>query len=175
MASVKITGLKGAQDRIKKEFERIRRDPELLTDIAITCKEDMINNARAGRGPDGKQFKPITRRWYDRRNSLLKNNTPGEMFLFSMRSNLTFTGELLSRGIKAFIYPTRAFIEIKADGKHSGYRTSKGVTKSVDNSKIIDGNAKNGRKFLYVREALKRRINVLTKRFIRRLISNKKY
>jgi hypothetical protein len=175
MAYVKIKGIDKVSKNIKQEFDRIRKDPELLSEIALISKDDMVKNARAGRGPDKTKFKDVSYSWYTRRLALSKYNNTSEFFPLGLQSKLSFTGNLLSRGIKAFIYPNKGIVEVKADGVHPGYRTKSGRTKPVEYDKIVNGNRKSGRDFLYVSDGLVKRINVLTKRFIRRLISKKKF
>lgn len=175
MASVKFKGFPAVRDKIKEEFEKIRKDPELLRTIADASQKDIVGFTRSGKSPkDRKTFDGLSESWYKKRDYLLKYNSPGEYFLYSLKSNLTFTGKLLE-SIKFKIVPSQGEVVIEPEGNHDGYKTKSGRTKSIPNKKLVGYLASQGREFLFVSDALRKRINVLTKAFIRRMILKKKF
>lgn len=177
MASVKIKNIANVKERIRREFSRIKSDPKLLTEIADVVVADIVGNARAGKGTDLKPLglQPLSESWVKTRAYLGKFNRTGEFFLgyASRKSNVTFTGKLLE-SIKAKISTQNAQVEIYADGMHPGYRTGSGQSKSFKNSDLVNWLEGKGYVFMTVSDRLRKRVNVLTKRFIRNLIRTKK-
>lgn len=176
MAYVKFKNIPNVKERIQREFKRIKTDPRLLREIGQVCVENIVGYARAGRTPGTTKksgsFPYLSIEWLLKRDYLLKHNTPSEFFLGSFKSNLTFTGKLLeSVGFK--VDAPNGLVKVDVDGNHHGYKTGSGRGDSVPNKTIVEGLEKRGFVFLVVSDQLRKRVNVLTKRFIRKLIRDK--
>lgn len=178
MAKVKIKGVENVTKRIKENFEKIRKDPQLLAEIAVVMQEEMLGQARSGvqASQKGKsKFPSLSDSWIVTREYLSKFNArDGQYFAGGKTSNLTFTGALLSHGTKKRIEASSGTAIVEANsGNHPGYKTAHGHTKGPSYANLIKWQAASGRRFLVVSDRLISRINVLTKRFVRKLIVTK--
>lgn len=174
MAKVTIGNLNNIKEEIRREFSRIKSDPKLLVQIGEVCVSDIVGYARSGKDPsDASQFPGLSESWVEQRSDLRKYNSTSEYFKDDSKSRLSFTGKLLE-SITYSINQAGAFVRVFAKGQHPGYKTKNGRTDSISNEKLVEYQAAQGRSFLNVSDRLRRRINVLTKRFIRELIKTRR-
>lgn len=168
MAKVSIKGIPELKKNIEKTFDQIRKDPQLLAQIATVTKDNILGYARSGKNPETKKaFPSLSDSWLEKREYLKRYNRPDEFFLDSSKSNVTFTGSLL-KSLKAKIVPSRASVTIETTGDHPGYKTGSSKTDSIKNDVLVGYLKDKGFEFLTVSEDLRKRINVLTKAFVRR-------
>lgn len=169
-AKVTIKGLDHLESKIRTTFDSIRKDPELLNQIALASKDNIIGYAKTGKNPEtNSTFPALSKSWIDKRDYLKKFNAVDPLFLDSRKSNITFTGTLL-KSIIAKIKPSDASVIVQATGDHPGYKTRKKPTKSISNEKLVGFLEEKGFIFLRVSDKLRTRINVITKAFVRRII-----
>lgn len=170
LASVRIKNLTNTTAAIKKKFLEIKQDQGLLLEIAEVSIENFQGFARSGKNPStGQMFPKLSKGWVGYRHHLLKTNKESSFFLGadSTKSNLTFTGNLLN-SIKAKIDSSKGRVSFYAKGTHPGYGDGK---PKQSNQEIVDDLATRGFEFMVVGEKLKKRINVLVKRFIRKTLT----
>lgn len=174
---VKFKNIANVRDNIRREFDRIRKDPELLRQVGAITLTDIVSNARAGRDAETRQKFPIglSESWVKTRKYLSKFNGVSEYFygVESRKSNLTFTGEFL-KSFKFRVDQNDASTTVFTEGDHPGYKTKNGSTKPVSNEKLLGYLENKGFIFFGVSKELKSRIVVLTKRFIRNLIKTRR-
>ena len=175
--NVNFKNISNVKDRVRREFERIRKDPALLKQIGELTLSDIVSHARAGRDAETKKkfAVSLSESWVSTRRYLSKFNSTGEYYFGdeSRKSNLTFTGKFLE-SFKFKINQDDGSTTVFTDGTHPGYRTKNGSTKEVGNEKLLGYLEDKGFIFFGVSKALKSRIVVLTKRFIRNLIKTRR-
>lgn len=175
MARVTIKGIPELKKNIAKTFDQIRKDPGLLTEIANETRKNILGFARSGKNPETKKtFPKLSDSWRAKRDYLSRfNQADGEFYLGSGKSNLTFTGALL-RSIRSRIIQSKGTVLVEAIGDHPGYKTGGKNTESIKNEKLVGYLKDKGFEFLTVSDDLRKRINVVTKAFVRRLIKRSK-
>ena len=175
--NVKVKNLANVKESIRREFERIRKDPALLNEIGEVVVADVIGNARAGRDAETKQKFPVllSESWVKTRRYLSKYNSKGSYFLGeeSRKGNVTFTGKFLE-SFKHLVKASLGEVVIFPEGDHPGYAKKNGRTEPVSNEKLVGYLERHGFIFLGISKQLRSRINVLTKRFIRNLIKTRR-
>lgn len=175
--NVKFKNIANVRDSIRREFDRIKKDPELLRQIGDVTLKDIIGNARAGRDAETRQKFPVSlsESWVKTRKYLSIFNGVSEYFygVESRKSNLSFTGKFLE-SFKFKTTPNDGKVTILTEGDHPGYKTQKGSTKPVNNNKLLGYLEDKGFIFMGVSLSLRSKINVLTKRFIRNLIKTRR-
>jgi hypothetical protein len=176
MAKVTIKGIPELKKNITETFDKIRKDPELLAQIAVATKDNILGYARSGRNPETKKsFPSLSDSWRAKRDYLSRfNEADGEFYLGTGKSNLTFTGSLL-KSLKSKIVPSKSSVIVEATGMHPGYKSGpNGKAKKIKNDVLVGYLKDKGFEFLTVSDDLRKRINVLTKAFVRRLIKKTK-
>lgn len=175
--NVKIKNIGRVKDEIRREFDRVRKDPALLVQIGEATVIDIVSHARAGRDAETGQHFPVglSESWIKTRRYLSKFNPTGEYFFGVERrkSNVTFTGKFLE-SFKFKIDTSEGSTRVYADGMHPGYRTKNGSTKQISNETLLGYLEEKGFIFFGISKRLRSRINVLTKRFIRNLIKTRR-
>lgn len=175
--NIKFKNIPLVRDRIRREFDRIRKDPGLLIEIGEVTVKDIVGNARAGRDAETRQkfAVSLSESWVKTRKYLSKYNPTSEYFLGvdSRKSNLSFTGKFLE-SFKFKINQNAGSVNIAPDGNHPGYKTKLGSTDSVSNEKLLEYLENKGFIFFGISKDLRSRIVVLTKRFIRNLIKTRR-
>ncbi len=174
---VKFKNIPNVRDSIRREFDRIKKDPELLRQIGEVTVRDIVGNARAGRDAETRQKFPVglSESWVSTRRYLSRFNSVSEYFfgVESRKSNLTFTGKFLE-SFKFKINQNDSSVTILTEGEHPGYKTKTGSTKPVSNEKLLGYLEDKGFIFFGVSKDVRSRIVVLTKRFIRNLIKTRR-
>jgi len=172
-AKVKITGIPGVRRSVRETFDKVRTDKALLSELAEQLQADVLGSARSGKSPGGKVFPSLSTSWQKSREYLKRYNSTGEFYLGSSKSNLTFTGKFLE-SIVAKVFPSEGLVSVEPSGRHPGYKTGSGKTKSVDNKKLSNYLSDMGFEFLFVSKAFRKRTVVTVKRFLRRIILQNK-
>lgn len=174
---IKFKNIPNVRDSIRREFDRIRKDPELLKQIGEITVKDIVGNARAGRDAETRQKFPVglSESWIKTRLYLSKYNSVSEYFfgVESRKSNLSFTGKFLE-SFKFKLNQNDGSVNISTEGNHPGYKTKLGSTKDISNQKLLGYLENKGFIFFGISKDLRSRIAVLTKRFIRNLIKTRR-
>jgi hypothetical protein len=176
MAKVKIKNIYNVRDLVKKEFDKIRRDPILLGEIGKLASTAIIKSNQTGKSPKtGETFKRLSQSWFDQRSYLESFNQTGDFYLSTKKSNVTFSGQLL-RAFKSFVVNSyTATVTISPEGAHSGYKTKSGRTKSVPFKKLLTYLADQGRVAFGFSADLEKRIKTTVRTFVRRAIIKSKF
>jgi hypothetical protein len=147
-----------------------------LNEIGKKYRDLIVGSVRSGHNP--KTDKPVEKltseKWIKRRAEIAQANSASDVYS-QYRSNLSLTGELLAS--IAHSIDANAQIVIEAKGSHSPYKspkTGKPLGKSVDNSKIIEGQKSQGRDILGLSERLNKQIITLMRRIYRNKIKEAK-
>lgn len=176
MAKVKIKNLENVKNNIRREFDKIRRDPNLLTQIGEVTSEFIVKTSQTGKSPEsGETFPSLSRSWMKTRERLKKFNSTGDFYLGTSKSNVTFTGKLLESLKKYRINQSEGLVIFDPEGSHPGYRTGGGRTKSITFKTLLTYLADQGRVVLVINKSLEKRVNVLVKKFIRDKIKKSKF
>ena len=93
MAKVTITGVDDVRKKFQNFLRASERDPNILTDVAVTMREQMIKRTQAGI-EDYKQ-PPLAESTKERRKKLIAAGN-GSNFAKPSRSNLTLSSQLLN-------------------------------------------------------------------------------
>ena len=176
MARVKIKNIANVRDIVKREFDKIRRDPQLLREIGKVTSEFLVKTSQTGKNPKtGEKYPRLSKSWVDQRDYLKRFNSIGGFFLDSRKSNVTFTGKLLSAVKKFTVEEGNAVVIFEPDGDHPGYKTASSRTKSVSFKKLLTYLADQGRVVLGINKTLEKRINILVRSFMRKKIIKSKF
>lgn len=132
---VEINGIGNVKESIKKLFEEVKKDKELLDQIGMKTVEQFRSYNRAGKSPDGTKHRALEQSWIDKKDQLSKNNTQSEFF-YRGAPNMTFTGQLLN-AIRFVADPNTGSVTVDVKNtKHTPYKG--GSQKSLTNRQIAD-------------------------------------
>lgn len=168
---VKPESIKALQGELAKAFQRALKSPQMLNEIGTIAVEDIVQQTRRGRSiPNEGPLKKLSAAWINRRLRLTQNNNPHEAFE-PTKSNLTFTGRLLDALIYKVLGPGKIELTFK-DENHPGYQTASGEPGNEVPYKELAGYvADGGRPFVGVRPTIRRAINRIVKKFVKRSLA----
>lgn len=172
---VNLKGFKGVASSIKKTFNTVRKNNQMLNEIGKVSVERMQGEARRQTPLQGKKkgnfpagYPSEATKIY--RDYLKKYNSTHQTFGRG-RKNLTITGQL----IDALTYKIKnGIIEYFIKGKRVPYRGKSGIIKGqeLDNAKVYQHLIDQNRNFRFIGidDKLQKRINNIVKRTLRRAL-----
>lgn len=168
--SIDEQSLKNVENNIRKSFEKVIRNQTMMKDVSDTIIKDIQFQTRSGKSiPLNQRFPPLTKGWRDRRKEIKSQRHNA----FSPnRSNLTLSGQLVD-SLKSIVVGAGRFI-IKASGIHQPYyyEGKRGqrvqVGSKIDNEKLSQYVAEQGRPFIGVRKELIPRLKRIIIGYVRR-------
>jgi hypothetical protein len=167
-SSVKITGV----DKISKNFGKFLRatekDQAMLTDIAITAREQIIKRTQ-GRLEEYKQ-PDLSESWVKRRKRLIEVGN-GSNLSAPNRSNLTLSSQLLN-ALTFRLNLADGVMNFFLKDYRKPYRGVKGgELENKTNTEIKADLAQQGREFMFISERLKAQLQTRIIRNLRKRLS----
>lgn len=171
---------------VRESFEKVINNQNLLKDIGTVVIKDIQFQTRKTRKGE---LKSLSDEWIDERKKIAKATATHPAYS-ARRSNLTLTGQLLD-SLK-IIYSKAGEVIIEATGIHRPYKASylkswyrigqsgkrhlvkssntgmRTIGESIENKKLAEYVADQGREFMKVREGLNRQLKNLVVAYIRR-------
>lgn len=168
---------------VRESFEKVINNQNLLKDIGTVVIKDIQFQTRKGK------LKPLSDEWVNERKKIAKATATHPAYS-ARRSNLTLTGQLLD-SLK-IIYSKAGEVIIEATGIHRPYKANylkswyrigqsgkrhlvkssntgmRTIGESIENKKLAEYVADQGREFMKVREGLNRQLKNLVVAYIRR-------
>lgn len=169
MAKVKIKNRAAVQKGIAKSINGFINDADSMNRVAKIISSEMKDELT----DRNTQNKEISRKWAQERNRLLENNKASKYFIQGRKSNIHFTGKLVSslsvknigKGsfIAEYLGQRLSYIRKGADGENK-------KRKRIENKKIAKGLSEKGYTvfFLPRKKAPERILNIF-KRYLRRI------
>ena len=169
MAKVTITGVDDVRKKFQNFLRASERDPNILTDVAVTMREQMIKRTQAGI-EDYKQ-PPLAESTKERRKKLIAAGN-GSNFAKPSRSNLTLSSQLLN-SIIFRINIRDGIVNFFLKDFRTPYIGVKGKPlETPTNTEIKQDLEKQGRTFLFLSKKLEAQLSTRIVRALRRRLSN---
>lgn len=156
---------------VKEAFNKVISSNNMLNEIGETVVNDVVDQTRNQERsiPLKSDLKLLKESWLAQKK-WLSNSTNTDAAYELGRSNLTFSGQLLN----SFTWIINGVGKIKLyfKGTHDPYTAPTGVKygKPIENEKLAEYVAKQGRPFVGVRPAIRSRINRTVRTYVRRAL-----
>lgn len=170
-ATVRITGVKGIGNNLKKIARLAVEEKTHLDQLAIVVQKSIVGNARLGRDPNGEKFKELTESTIERKAKLAKVNETSD-FYRKRKSNLTFTGQLLN-SFKYKITQSTLTIQFFFEGFRKPYKgLRKEALETLATNKLLAAKLEKDRPFSFISDKTKDVLVNLIRRKIRQQLTN---
>jgi hypothetical protein len=147
--TVKITGLKEIQDKIKSKIKQIQTDKGVLDAIGAISTKEIKKKIREGISPStGRKFKELAESTIKSRDSFDRNSKRKSPYFIPDFSNLTKTGQMV-RNIDAKSKENKVIISVKNTSRHDSQKT---------NAEIADFHEEGDRPFMGIPKETKVKI-----------------
>lgn len=139
MATVKIKNLDAAAKKINKDVEGFLTESNTQEKIAKKLQDEYRKNIREGYDVKSESFKALEDKTIKHRAYLKSAGNKTSKSYSLMRSNLTFSGDLVQKIFIKFssFKKGKAIFEIEFRGVHKAYKTKSGQSKAKP-STILD-------------------------------------
>jgi len=173
MAKVTIKGIPKLKENVKKLFEETRSDAQMLIEIGEKTVELTKAFNRAGKSPDGKAHKKLSKSWIDRKEKLTKTNKVSDFYISGF-SNLTFTGQLLDSIKLKKINQSEGSVIINATGPRKPYNNlngkSVGTKNTPTNEKLVEY-LRDMKRFVFgINKQIENNINRIVRKYLNKRI-----
>lgn len=169
MAEVKIKNLENVKRSIKKTFEEIRTNEQMLVEIGNATVDLTKKFNRSGKSPDGSKHPNNSPAWEIEKMNLTEYNNPSEYYRPYL-SNVTFTGQLLESIKLVKINRSNSSVEIDATGERTPYKNKKGKSvgkkNTPTNKKLVEYLGDIGRNIFGINKQMTNVINKIVRRYI---------